>query len=414
MTDIVPAGWTEWSMGDVMAEFYDGPHATPPASETGAIYLGIKNITDDGRLDLSQVRRIAEADYATWTKRVEPRAGDLVFTYEATLHRYAVLPSGFRGTLGRRVALIRPRSDRVVTRYLHYVFLSPQWRRTIEQRVNIGSTVDRIPLIDFPRYPIVLPPLEYQQQAVRVLGAIDGLVEGNRQRVEILEEMARLLYRQWFVDFRFPGHEDMELVDANLGPIPKGWSETRLVEGCSLVMGQSPKSEYYNETGEGLPFHQGVSDFGARFPTHSKWTTIDNRVAEPGDILFSVRAPVGRINVAPDRLVVGRGLCAIRALDEHQNFLLMQLKDRFAVEDSIGGGTIFNAVTKKDMESIVLLRPTDSVVAQFEAVVAPMADLVANLSQQNIALQEARDLILPRLVTGELDVSELDLDLEAP
>ncbi|MXW95333.1 MAG: hypothetical protein F4110_13135 [Acidimicrobiaceae bacterium] len=240
---------------------------------------------------------------------------------------------------------------------------------------------------------------------------MDDLIDDNERRIEILEEMARRLYREWFVHFRFPGHEDIELIDANLGPIPQGWSETHLAEACSLVMGQSPKSEYYNDIGEGLPFHQGVSDFGSRFPTHTKWTTVDNRIAEPGDILFSVRAPVGRINVAPDRLVVGRGLSAIRALDEHQNFLLMQLKDKFAVEDSIGGGTIFNAVTKKDMESIVLLRPTGSVVAQFEAVVAPMADLVANLSQQNNALQEARDLILPRLVAGTLDVSELDSGL---
>ena len=91
----------------------------------------------------------------------------------------------------------------------------------------------------------------------------------------------------------------------------------------------------------------------------------------------------------------------------------MQLKDQFTVEDSIGGGTIFNAVTKKDMESIVLLRPTSFVVGAFEAVVAPMADLVANLSRQNVALQEAHDLLLPRLVSGEVDVSKLDVGLVA-
>ncbi|MCY4134702.1 MAG: restriction endonuclease subunit S [bacterium] len=225
--------------------------------------------------------------------------------------------------------------------------------------------------------------------------------------------MARLLYREWFVYFRFPGHEDVVLVDSDLGPIPEGWEVSLLAEACSLVMGQSPKSEYYNETGEGLPFHQGVTDFGQRFPTHSKWTTVDNRVAEAGDILFSVRAPVGRINVASDRLVVGRGLSAIRALDGNQNFLLLQLKDKFAVEDSIGGGTIFNAVTKSDMELIQLLKPPCSVIVAFEAVAAPMADLIANLSQQNVILREARDLLLPRLVSGELDVSEFDLGLEA-
>ena len=258
-----------------------------------------------------------------------------------------------------------------------------------------------------------VPDKPLQLSIATALGALDDLIENNRRRIEILEEMARLLYREWFVHLRFPGHEDVELVDSDFGPIPKGWGQTCLAEACSLVMGQSPKSEYYNDIGEGLPFHQGVSDFGHRFPTHTKWTTVDNRVAERGDILFSVRAPVGRINVAPDRLVVGRGLSAIRALDEHQNFLLMQLKDKFAVEDSIGGGTIFNAVTKKDMESIVLLRPTSLVVGEFEAAVAPMADLVANLSQQNIALREARDLLLPRLVSGELDVPELDLGLVA-
>ena len=138
---------------------------------------------------------------------------------------------------------------------------------------------------------------------------------------------------------------------------------------------------------------------------------MDKRVAEPGDVLFSVRAPVGRINVAPDRLVVGRGLSSLRALDGHQNFLLIQMKDKFSVEDSIGGGTIFNAVTKKDMESIMLLNPPTSVVEQFESVAALLAELVANLSRQNQVLTNARDLLLPRLVSGELDVSELGLGL---
>ena len=258
-----------------------------------------------------------------------------------------------------------------------------------------------------------VPDRSRQASIAAALGACDDLIENTRRRIEMLEETARLLYREWFVHFRYPGQEEVELIDSDLGPIPEGWGETRLAEACSLVMGQSPKSEYYNDLGEGLPFHQGVTDFGRRFPTHTKWTTLGNRVAEPGDILFSVRAPVGRINVAPDRLVVGRGLSAIRALDEHQNFLLMQLKDKFAVEDSIGGGTIFNAVTKKDMESIVLLKPTSFVVGEFEAVVSPMADLVANLSRQNAALRDARDLLLPRLISGEMDVSELDLGLVA-
>lgn len=313
--------------------------------------------------------------------------------------------------LVQRVARLRA-SGSLSQDYLRYLIGSPQFEAYVRPIVT-GVNVPHISPTQIRDFSFRIPPSDVQDSIVGLLRPMDDLIDDNHRKIEILEEMARLLYREWFGHFRFPGHEDVELIDSDLGPIPEGWIATRLASTCSLVMGQSPKSEYYNDIGEGLPFHQGVSDFGRRFPTHTKWTTVDKRLAEPGDILFSVRAPVGRINVAPDRLVVGRGLSAIRALDGFQNFLLMQLKDKFSVEDSIGGGTIFNAVTKKDMESIILLKPTTVVLEAFEAMAAPMADLVANLTQQNIALQAARDLLLPLLVADELDVSELDLDLVA-
>ena len=289
------------------------------------------------------------------------------------------------------------------------------WARySIEARLNEllattgGSTMPNLRKGDLEQFPIYLP--EGWRVWARRVQDFDDLIENNRRRIEILEEMARLLYREWFVHFRFPGHEDVEMVDSELGPIPEGWEVDGLTALCSLVMGQSPKSEFYNEVGEGLPFHQGVTDFGLRYPTHRKWTTVDKRLAEEGDILFSVRAPVGRINVAPDRMVVGRGLSAIRANDGRQEFMLLQLKDQFAIEDSIGGGTIFNAVTKADMERINLLSPPGPLVDEFEKSVVPMALLGQNLTEQNRVLREARDLLLPRLVSGELDVSELDLE----
>ncbi|HEX9994983.1 MAG TPA: restriction endonuclease subunit S [Acidimicrobiales bacterium] len=395
-----------------MAEFYDGPHATPPPANEGPVYLGIRNISEDGRLDLSDIRHIDESDYPKWVSRVEPRAGDLVFTYEATLHRYAILPDGFRGSLGRRIALIRVDPDVVDRRFLHYVFLSPQWRRTIEQRLNIGSTVDRIPLTEFPNYPIAVPPLDYQREVVHALGAIDDLIENNRRRIEILEETARLIYREWFVHFRFPGHEGVELVDSDGGSIPEGWCTETLADAAHLVMGQSPKSEFYNDDGVGLPFHQGVTNFASRYPEHKKWCTEANRIAEQGDVLLSVRAPVGRINVAPDRLVIGRGLAALRTRRGSQVHLFETLREVFAEEDSMGGGTIFKAVTKTDLERIIVLRPPADLVSLFDASVGPMFELVQNLTFQNRVLSQARGLLLPRLISGDVYVSDLDLDLE--
>lgn len=263
-------------------------------------------------------------------------------------------------------------------------------------------------------HPLIvrIPDVDLQRQLAGTMAAFDDLIENNRQRMALLDEMARLTYREWFVHFRFPGHEEVELVESSLGSIPENWDSETLVDAARLVMGQSPRSEFYNDQRVGFPFHQGVTNFGARYPEHKKWCTQEKRVAEQGDVLLSVRAPVGRINVAPDRLVIGRGLAAVRSKRDAQVFLFETLREVFAEEDSMGGGTIFKAVTRKDLERIGLVRPPEAVVAAFESTVGPMFNLVANLEQQNRALIDARDLLLPRLISGDLDVSEFHLDLE--
>lgn len=179
---------------------------------------------------------------------------------------------------------------------------------------------------------------------------------------------------------------------------------------CHLLMGQSPKSEFYNEVGEGLPFHQGVTGFGPRFPTDRVYCTVQKRIAEVGDILFSVRAPVGRINVANKKIVIGRGLSAIRSKNGDQAFVLQQLKDRFQEEDTMGSGTIFNAITKADLLGVQLLKPSRSIVSNFEETAEPISLELANLTMKNQNLYQTRDLLLPKLISGEIDVSELDID----
>lgn len=257
-----------------------------------------------------------------------------------------------------------------------------------------------------------VPDVGTQRKIAVALASFDDLIENNQRRIELLDEMARLIYREWFVHFRFPGHEHVELVDSGLGPIPAEWGRETLADAAHLVMGQSPKSEFYNDDGIGLPFHQGVTNFGVRYPEHKKWCTEESRIAEEGDILVSVRAPVGRINVAPDRLVIGRGLAALRSRRGTQVHLFESLREVFAEEDSMGGGTIFKAVTKTDLERISLVRPPAALVESFEAAVGPMFELVGKLTFQVRVLSKARNLVLPRLIAGELDVSDLDLDLE--
>ena len=175
-----------------------------------------------------------------------------------------------------------------------------------------------------------------------------------------------------------------------------------MVELAEIVMGQSPKSKFYNDVGEGLPFHQGVTDYGHRFVSHRVFTTAAKRVAEAGDILVSVRAPVGRINVTRDRIVIGRGLAAVRSRQEIQSFVFYALKDHFHAEDIIGTGAIYAATNKRELEGQLFLRPTAWLVREFESQVSALDRQIACLVGQNEILAKARDLLLPRLMNGEV------------
>lgn len=311
MIPVAAAGeWLKVQIGEVSQGIYDGPHATPKPAISGPVFLGIRNITDDGRLDLSDVRHISEADYPNWTKRVAPRAGDIVFTYEATLNRYAIIPKGFRGCLGRRLALIRADTRRVDPRFLYYFFFGTEWRATIQENTVPGATVDRIPIIRFPQFPVRVPALEVQRKITGILSAYDDLIENNTRRIKILEEMARALYREWFVRFRFPGHEAVKHVTSQLGVIPDGWTMARLGDLCSDMRRHVHPSEVAPDT----PY-VGLEHIPRRSIALTHWgaaSGVDSTklIFRKGEILFGkIRPYFHKVAVAPVD-----GLCSSDAI----------------------------------------------------------------------------------------------------
>ncbi len=153
----IPKGWRVAAVEDACAGVYDGPHATPPESPDGPIFLGIRNFRPTS-LDLSEVRRIAESDYPRWTQRVVPLRGDIVFTYEATLGYFALIPPETRCCLGRRTALVRPRLEQDDRHFLFHWFVAKPFQEFLRSHRQQGSTVDRIWLRDFPKYPVLRPP----------------------------------------------------------------------------------------------------------------------------------------------------------------------------------------------------------------------------------------------------------------
>ena len=295
-----------------------------------------------------------------------------------------------------------PASEQIETRFLFYLLTDAKLSRYAG-----GAAQPLVTQTVLKQVKVRVPPLPIQQRIAGILSAYDELIENSQRRIKLLEAMARALYREWFVHFRFPGHENHPRIPSPLGEIPQGWEVKKLKDVCRLTMGQSPKSEFYNEAGDGVAAHQGVTDFGDRFPSDRLFCTADGRIAEAGDIPFSVRAPVGRMNIANKKILLGRGLSAIRHNQGCQAFLWEQLKNRFTEVDMMGNGSIFASVTKDDMQGIELLCPSPPLIEVVTKHFDPVHSEIAALGQQIQTLRSTRDLLLPRLLSGQIDVKTI-------
>ena len=342
--------------------------------------------------------------------------GTLLITIAANIAETAILD--IKACFPDSILGFIPDEDKADVRFIKYYIDTIKLKM---QSISRGTTQDNLSLQKLRSIDFNVPSVSKQKRIADVLTAFDDLITNNTRRIEILEEMARRIYREWFLHFRYPGHEDddpstgsgQRLVDSgtDFGEIPEGWEVKKLEDLCELTLGQSPKSEFYNEKGEGLPFHQGVRDFGDRYPTTTTWCVKDKRIAEEGDILFSVRAPVGRINIANTKMIIGRGLHSIRSKFDNQVFIFHQLKDKFQEEDSMGSGTIYKSVTKKIMLNLKLIDPGEELIKKFEEKAVPIFNQIKTLTDKNDKLKETRDLLLPKLISGKIDVKEMELTI---
>ena len=197
------------------------------------------------------------------------------------------------------------------------------------------------------------------------------------------------------------------------GKFRRGWEVTTVGKEFNLTMGQSPPGSTYNETGDGLPFYQGRKDFGFRYPTRRVYCNAPTRLAKKDDTLVSVRAPVGDINMAEETCCIGRGVAAIRhktGSRSYTYYAMQFLREDFALYEA--EGTVFGAINKTGFQTLSQLRPSDGIIEAFEGLVYPMDQSIENNENQSRTLSQIRDTLLPKLISGELDISNLDIDID--
>ena len=380
--------WEKVKIGDVYEGLYDGPHATPPTSDDGAIFLGISNITKDGHIDLSDIKYINENDLPKWTKRVTPKGGDIVFSYEATLNLYAIIPDDFWGCLGRRMALIRPDETKAHGKYLYYYFFSEEWRSTVSSHIITGATVDRIPIAKFPKFIISLPPMEKQHKIANILSNYDDLIVNNKKQIKLLEEAAQRLYKEWFVDLRFPGYEDVEIVDG----VPEGWEKVNLDIIAPILTGK--KDANFGTDDGAYPFFTCAQE-----PIKAPSYSFDcDAVILAGNGDFNVKLYRGQFEAYQRTYVFSP--------KDPENLYLLY----YAVKDSMrqlfqgASGSTIKFLTKRMLVEILVFVPTNEIKEQFNAVCESYQRKIEALKLQIQFATEARDRLLPKLMSGKLEV----------
>ena len=289
--------------------------------------------------------------------------------------------------------LIEPKDD-ITYEFLFYALKSKQVYLHKSQK---GAAIPHVTPLLIGDIDFSLPDSATQHRIASILSRYDSLIENYQKQIKLLEEAAQRLYKEWFVDLHFPGHKTTKIVDG----VPEGWEKKRLGDFANVIMGQSPKSEFYNNENKGLPFHQGVGSYGNRFVVDNTYSTFYTRIAEPRSILFSVRAPVGRLNITKNKIVIGRGLAAMTHIDGYQSFLFYMLKEHFFKDNIIGNGAIFASISKDELLNLEFLIPSDDLIRRFNSIAKNMDDKIMNADGQIRLLTEARDRLLPKLMSGE-------------
>lgn len=403
--------WEKAKMCDVMSGFFDGPHATPKPSDEGAVFLGIKNISEDGRLDLSNTKKISLEEYPKWTKRVVPEENDIVFSYEATLHRYAIIPNDFFGCLGRRMALIRT-NDKIYFKYLYYYFFSKDWRDEVSNHIINGSTVDRIPLTSFPNFNISIPPLPTQKKIANILSKYDDSIENNLKRIKLLEEAAQNIYKEWFVNFRFPNHENTPINEET--GLPEGWLAKPISEVASFLGGFAFKSKSYVENGKykvvtiknvgDRVFDTTTINFVDEIPEKMK----GHCKIEEGQILLSLTGNVGRTCLAygKDNLLNQRVAIVKGRTPEIESFLyfLFNNESMKILMNNISSGVAQQNLSPVNLSKQIITTPPNELLMKFSGIADKVCSQIIGLLKYNWQLKQARDILLPRLMNQSIEI----------
>jgi type I restriction enzyme, S subunit len=400
------------TLAQVCSLVTDGTHDTPRPQASGYPLIKAKEIVG-GRIDFVSCDHISAGDHERIVLRSRPEIRDTLFAHIGASLGEAAFVNTTRPFSIKNIALFKPNPEVILGRYLYYIVISPEFQGDVKA-MRTGSAQPFLSLGQLRSHRIRYhSDLSHQAKIATVLSAYDNLIENNFRRINLLEEMAQRIYREWFVDFRYPGHEDVPLVDSGMGPIPVGWTWKELRElAAEARIGVDPKSVDPATPYVGLEHMPersiAIADWGVANQAGSRKYEF-----KAGDVLFGkIRPNLHKVVVPPVEGICSTDAVVIRSRTaRHAGLVLAVVSSDAFVEEAVqtSQGTKMPRANWNVLERYSIAVPPPSLIDSFGSFMGETVAVLHRLVMSNRNLRATRDLLLPRLISGGIDVTDLDI-----
>lgn len=395
----------------------DGTHDTPKRVEKGFPLIKAKEIVG-GRIDFETCDQISRADHLQVIARSKPEKGDTLFAHIGASLGEAAYVNTEQPFSIKNIALFKPDPSKVNCRYLYFLVISPEFQ-AIAKAARTGSAQPFLSLGHLRAHPIRYhEDMREQERIAAILTVYEDLIELNRRRIALLEEMAQRLFDEWFVRFRFPGYENVQFKSH----VPDGWANVTVRELGRVVTGKTPSKSNSAFFGGSIPFikipdmHDGSFVLSTGDHLSSAGANLqEGKMIPPGSLCVSCIGTIGLVVITTEQSQTNQQINSVILNREHlREFLFFSFKAAKAALRNLGSnGATMGNVNKEKFETLRLLVPAGDLIRRFHELVSPKFDAVLNYSRANKALVASRELLLPRLMSGELSVTLAERVLEA-
>lgn len=392
-------------LSEITEYITDGDHQPAPKASSGIHFVKIKDI-ENNRVSFDASLFVPVDYYEKLPYNRKPAMNDVLYTVVGSYGIPAFVDFSENFCFERNIALLHP-NEKIIPRYLYYSLKNPVFYKKVDNIAN-GSAQKLIPLSKLASLEIEVPSIKAQASIVDILSAYDDLIENNQKQIKLLEEAAQRLYKEWFVDLRFPGHETAKIVDG----VPEGWKRFPFSDKVSIMSGGTPKtsnSSYYDGT---IPFYSPKDSDGRFFAfdtsTHISQSGLDacnSRLYPEGTVIITARGTVGKTTILAKPMAMNQSCYALKCDElDLPYYLFFSLRQEVEKLKTMANGGVFDTIIVKTFDRIHICFPANGLASRFEKTISLFMQQIQIKMVECTILTEARDRLLPKLLSGELEV----------